>query len=123
MTVMFVFLMVNLIKHLLNLVFADSAILCFSNSSFELVLFFKVLIVEGRVEELLIVDPVGDHMGVLFMEVDIRSLVVNENILAIVANVVSSQRFSSIDDVLSPEVGVRSALVHGSVRLKRPLNE
>ena len=61
-------------------------------------------------------------MRILFMEMDICWSTMNEHILAVVPKVISCYSFWTIDQMLSPEIRVRSAFVHRSIRFKLLFN-
>jgi len=61
-------------------------------------------------------------MGVLLVEVDATGLSLHQNRL-VVANMVSVKGSLIVNQHLSPQIGVRPALVHGSVWFKIFLNE
>ena len=85
------------------------------------VLLFGVAVVERVVHVLVIVDPSANHMGILFMEVNTGRFTVEEHWL-IVANLIGCQRGRSIEQHFTPQVRVRTRLMHGSVGLEVFLN-
>lgn len=85
------------------------------------VLLFVVAVVEGVVHVLVIVDPSTDHVRVLLMEMHAGGLSMKEHWL-IVANLISSQSGRSIEQHLTPQVRVRTRLVHGGIGLEEFLN-
>lgn len=85
------------------------------------VLLFLVAVVEGIIHVLVIVDPSADHVRVLLMEMHARGLSMKEHWL-IVANLVSSQSSRSIEQHLTPQVRVRTRLMHSGIGLEEFLN-
>ena len=85
------------------------------------VLLFGVVVVERVVHVLVIVYPTANHMGILLMEVNTGSFTVEKHWL-IVANLIGCQSGRSIQQHLTPQVRVRTRLVHGSVWLEVFLN-
>ena len=80
-----------------------------------LVLLFNVVIVELCVHVVLVVHPSLHLVRVLLVEVGRRRSTVDENVFAVKAHMVSSERLVSPKNHLAPQVGVLSAFVHGSV--------
>jgi len=85
------------------------------------VLLFSVIIVKSLIHILVIVNPCADHVWVLLMEMYACGLTMQKNWL-IVANLISGQSGRSIEKHLTPEVRVRTRLVHGYVGLEEFLN-
>lgn len=85
------------------------------------VLLFGVTVVERVVHILVIVNPSANHMGILLMEVNTGRFTVEKNWL-IVANLIGCQCGRSIEQHFTPQVRVRTRLVHGSVGLEVFLN-
>lgn len=85
------------------------------------VLLFGVTVVERVVHILVIVNPSANHMGILLMEVNTGRFTVEKNWL-IVANLIRCQCGRSIEQHFTPQVRVRTRLVHGSVGLEVFLN-
>lgn len=82
---------------------------------------FEVFVVEIIAHVFMIIDPGSDHVWVLLMEMNTGGLSVQKNRL-IVSNVVSRKCCLVIDQLFSPQVWVRSALVHGSIGFEKSLN-
>ena len=85
------------------------------------VLLFGVTVVERVVHILVIVNPSANHMGILLMEVNTGRFTVEKN-WRIVANLIGCQCGRSIEQHFTPQVRVRTRLVHGSVGLEVFLN-
>jgi len=81
------------------------------------VLFLQVFVVELIIEVFMIIDPWSDHMRILLMEVHCGWLSSDKDWL-VVADVVSLEGSVVVDQRFSPKVWVRSAFMHGSIRLK-----
>ena len=87
------------------------------------ILLLDIFIVEVRVEIVLVIHPTLDHMGIRLVKVSRCWLSMNENILAIVANVITHESLISPENHFAPKVGMLSALMHSCVWLKMLLDE
>ena len=87
------------------------------------VLLLQVFIVEIIIQILLIVYPTTDLMGVLFVIMSGSGSVLKQNVLAIVANMISLESIIAPKDHLTPQVGVLSRFVHGGVGLEVLFNK
>ena len=81
------------------------------------VLAFQVVVVEFRIEVLMVVNPRTDHVGILLNKLSGSRLSVEQHRL-VVPEVVSCQSIVAPKHHLAPQVRVRTALVHRCVRLK-----
>ena len=86
------------------------------------VLRLSVLVIELGVEIGVVVDPRRHHMRVFFVERYVRRLSKRAQLLTVETKLISLQSLISPKDMFSPKIGVRSAFVHGCVRLKGILN-
>jgi hypothetical protein len=85
------------------------------------ILLLEVFVIEFLAHVFVIINPGSDHVGVLLVEVHVGWRSVKEDRL-VVSDLVSGDGICSIDEMLSPQVRVRSALVHCRVRLEEFLN-
>ena len=88
-----------------------------------LILSLDILVIEISVEVVLVIHPALDHMWIRLMKMSRGWLSVDENILAIVANVITQESLISPENHLTPKVGVLSALMHSCVGLEMLLDE
>lgn len=88
-----------------------------------LILLLKVLVVEVLIDELLVVEPGAGLVGVLLVVVAGGWSTIDENVLAVVADVVSRESIVAPKNHLSPKVGVLAGLVHRCIWLEVFLNE
>ena len=86
------------------------------------VLALQVLVVELGVKVLVVVHPRGDHVGVLLLEVSTGGLAIRLNIARVVADVIGFESRITPKNMLAPQVGVLTALMHGCVGLEMLLN-
>ena len=87
------------------------------------VFLLDVLVVEISIGIVLIVHPCSNLVGILFVEVTGGWNWVQENVLAVEANMVSLKSLITPKHHLSPQIGVLSTLVHSSIWLEVLLNK
>lgn len=107
---------VCLVESLLELVGGLAAFLLFGD-----VLGLKIVVIEVLIEVLVIVNPSSDHVGVLLVEVDAGGFSVEEHGL-VVADMIGCKGLGSIEQHLTPKVGVLARLVHGGIGLEVALD-
>ena len=86
------------------------------NLAFE-VLLFQIVVVELVAHELVVVNPCGNHVLILFIEMHAGGLAVERDRL-VVADLIRGQGSGSIQQHFTPEVGVSTRFVHSSIRLE-----
>ena len=104
--------LVSLVELLFKLVWSFS---CFRLSL--QILLLRVVIVKGIIHVFVIINPASNHMRVLLMEMHACWVSMKKNWL-IVADLICGQCSGSIEEHLTPQVRVRTRLVHSSIGFK-----
>ena len=108
--------LVSLVELLFKLVWSFS---CFRLSL--QILLLRVVIVKGIIHVFVIINPASNHVRVLLMEMHACWVSMKKNWL-IVADLICGQCSGSIEEHLTPQVRVRTRLVHGGIGLEEFLN-